>query len=387
MQKLYFINKGQLPKESFTLMGASVKSENSIGHFGTGLKYAVSVLLRTGGEIKITSGGEHFEFSTGEVSLKGVSFQAVVCNNTQLGYTTEYGKDWEGWQAYRELYCNAVDEGGQVTVDSMLAETYRSEGHTVIEVQSSLLWEAHLKKADFILDKTKELVGENSEVSIYLGSSNAIFYQGIKVASVNSAYTYNIKHKLTLTEDRTAADMYMVRNLIGIAAAGLSCRRHLLAILTPAHPCFERDLIYYNCQPTVEAATIVRHATRAGKEIPASLIHASKAVVNFNPIPVEFNPRQLSMLTKALAVLAGMNYQLTDKITLVASIDDTLFGQADIANQEIFLTAKAFEHGLFELVATLLEEHAHIVTGSGDFTRQFQDWLLRQILIQANLDI
>ena len=51
---IIFQNKGLIDVHAISIMGVSVKEDNSIGFFGTGLKYAIAVLLREG--IKIPSG-------------------------------------------------------------------------------------------------------------------------------------------------------------------------------------------------------------------------------------------------------------------------------------------------------------------------------------------
>ena len=54
MSKLIFYTPTTLDEAFIFTMGASVKkSNNPIGFFGTGLKYAIAVTLRLGGSIKI----------------------------------------------------------------------------------------------------------------------------------------------------------------------------------------------------------------------------------------------------------------------------------------------------------------------------------------------
>ena len=56
-EMLSFYNAGIINEISITTFGINAKNDDSaIGYFGTGLKYAIAVLLRNGHEIKIKSG-------------------------------------------------------------------------------------------------------------------------------------------------------------------------------------------------------------------------------------------------------------------------------------------------------------------------------------------
>ena len=61
-----------LPIEAATTMGVSVKeSDNAIGKFGTGLKYAIAGVLRLGGSIAMTIAGTRYEFTAVPTDIRG----------------------------------------------------------------------------------------------------------------------------------------------------------------------------------------------------------------------------------------------------------------------------------------------------------------------------
>lgn len=61
---VYFANAGLIDLDVIRVMGVSVKTgPNPIGYFGTGLKFALSTLLRTGHRVVMTRGGERIEFT------------------------------------------------------------------------------------------------------------------------------------------------------------------------------------------------------------------------------------------------------------------------------------------------------------------------------------
>ena len=55
---LSITNKGEMQQEAMTLLGASTKrgDDTKIGFFGSGLKYALAVMIREGIEFHIYSG-------------------------------------------------------------------------------------------------------------------------------------------------------------------------------------------------------------------------------------------------------------------------------------------------------------------------------------------
>ena len=144
---LYFTNPGEIDLDAALILGVNAKvNENPIGRYGSGLKYAIAVLLRTGHSVTIWSGLEENIFYARTASTRGVEYSQVWCNDKPLGFTTHLGSNWEVWQALRELKSNAQDEGGITTDD--ISEADAIEGRTVIEVTGSgimLAWENRAK--------------------------------------------------------------------------------------------------------------------------------------------------------------------------------------------------------------------------------------------------
>lgn len=115
MKYLKIKNNGIIDEKSLYLLGASTKRNDStkIGMFGSGNKYALAFLLRNDFELSIYAGTEKISISYENEKLGNQEFRSIVVNGRNTGITTDFGKDWELWQAIREIYCNAIDEGGQ----------------------------------------------------------------------------------------------------------------------------------------------------------------------------------------------------------------------------------------------------------------------------------
>src|SRR5690606_21178629 len=118
------------------ILGINVKDgDNPIGHFGTGLKIAIASILRMGGAITIYRGMDRYEFDTIGVVVRGKGFDLVGLSingaeQTELGFTTELGKNWEPWMVMRELESNCRDEAGE----SVLGHSVPMQDMTTIHV-------------------------------------------------------------------------------------------------------------------------------------------------------------------------------------------------------------------------------------------------------------
>lgn len=198
---LIFQNNSILPLECISTFGVSVKDTDSpIGYFGTGLKYAIATLLREDGAVNMVIDGYAYHFTTEWRGVRGKEFGFIFMNDVQLPFTTELGKNWQLWQAYRELYSNCIDEGGEVLSSDDTFDGGEGKG-TIIVVEG--LDQIHEESSRFILrSEPKHVIGN---VEIHEGATSGVFYKGIKVLDLPTKFTYNILSGLTLTEDRTVS--------------------------------------------------------------------------------------------------------------------------------------------------------------------------------------
>lgn len=202
------LNKGLLNVDDALIFGASVKeSDSPIGMFGTGLKYAIAVILRYDQEITIYSGTQKHHFTKQKHSIRGKEFDVVYRNGEKLDFTTELGKNWELWAAYRELYCNALDEeDGQA--EEYLGEggePYISDNITGILVRGKEFLDIHNRRNEYFLFDRTPLTYCPEMVEIYWGKIKKLYFRGVQVSSNfgSCCYTYNILANIELTEDNT----------------------------------------------------------------------------------------------------------------------------------------------------------------------------------------
>src|ERR1041385_3308760 len=115
MKYLKISNKGELDTRLIFLMGGTTKENDptKIGTFGTGLKYAISFLIRNNIEFKLFCGEQEVVFNTESQEIGDNSFDEIYCNGKSMNITTHYGHQWVAWEALREIWCNAKDEGSE----------------------------------------------------------------------------------------------------------------------------------------------------------------------------------------------------------------------------------------------------------------------------------
>lgn len=210
-----FRNEGVIDLHGVTTFGLCAKeSKNPIGYFGTGLKYAIAVLLREGCEVVLNAGEKQLIFGTRLLRVRNDDFQEVTLNDVGLNFTTDLGRNWELWMAYRELAANAFDEGG--TVNKIEGRAIPQKGVTsIMVVDPSGRFDKVYDERDTIFIEGKprwELEG----VDVYdtMGGGTYVYRKGIRamVLPKPALYTYDIQEGLRLTEDRTVSstsDVYI----------------------------------------------------------------------------------------------------------------------------------------------------------------------------------
>lgn len=244
-------NQGLIEIDVITTMGVNVKEcENPIGYFGTGLKYAIATLLRNNIQFYLMIGNAKFEFETELKTIRGQELDYCVMrgefDSRELPFTTNLGKNWEVWQAYRELYSNCLDEGGKIYHDK---SSYKSDGESTAFVITSEIDTGHC----FLQEQEKKLLFSNDKIEIYKGESDYIYYRGIRAKDLAkpSIYTYNIKASCALTEDRMISYDWRLHEIISEAVASIESGDITKTIVEakPTHFESRLDFDYFQSSP------------------------------------------------------------------------------------------------------------------------------------------
>jgi hypothetical protein len=257
---IVFENQGEIDLTAVTTFGISVKEgTNPIGFFGTGLKYAIAVLLRTKCQVSVISGEDEYIFGVERVEVRNRPFDFVTMRtgdavSTRLGFTTELGKTWEPWMAYRELYCNTRDEGGEVyACHAASSASDPRSGLTQVRVVGDEIEAVHATAGQYFLEDEPDAVCGN--VQIFRRPSPVLFYRGIRVLKLPrpSLFTYNLLDSLDLTEDRTMSHPFMAAYYLSRALTECEHPEVLEEALTADSNSFEAQFDYHSYGFTLKA--------------------------------------------------------------------------------------------------------------------------------------
>lgn len=367
---IYFANPTELDLRLVGTFGVNVKEgDNPIGYFGTGMKYAIAVILREGGTITI--GGTLLHVQTEEI--RGKPFKFVYLGKTGLGFTTDLGKNWTLRHAYRELYCNALDEGGRVFEDRAIVP---AGWRTVIAVSG--LDATHAARFEFILDQRRQKIAETNILDIYLGKSRQVFYRGIGVLNLRdneqSLFTYNIKDGCTLTEDRTISS-WEAQHAVEYALASEAIDASIIHDAITSKDCFEARLCFEYRTPSDAFLDVVAQAL---KQAPLTTNASAKVLFyKTSPEKIEFEAHAVTgvegrAIEEAIVTIEPHFPTIRGYEMFVATdLGDSILGRA--MNGKIYLAARVLAMPI--LIDTIFEEFVHLEFGVGDHTREMQNLL------------
>lgn len=248
---------GLIDIRSFTTFGLHAKpnSTNPIGKFGTGLKYAVATLLRLGCKIRVFIGLTEYEFITVDDKFRDVDVKMCRMRKRTsilkkwsyeaLPFTTEHGKFWEAWQAFREIESNTRDEGGTTSPNADPAVWYKPESNTTLIVVEGEEYERAFNDRDKIFLPNALTAREgDSKVQVFNEPSDHLYWRGVRVFDLEkpSIYTYNILEEMTLTEDRTLKYVWEAQSKIAAYVARSSDSKFINAVVSSDEKFFENRL-------------------------------------------------------------------------------------------------------------------------------------------------
>lgn len=386
---IVFENPGEIDLRSITTFGVSVKEgDNPIGFFGTGMKYAIAVLLRTGHKVSVQAGVQEVRFDTQRDAVRGQEFEFITMSvdggaSQQLGFTTQLGKQWALWMAYRELACNCKDEKGEARFDQHAPKAKAGVTRVIVEGQDfeGVFADSHL----YILADSPAFVIGTTEVRRRSGRS--LFYRGVKVMEFPkpALFTYNLNAKMELTEDRTVKNSWEVTHRIGQAIMESKDQDFILAAITADERTFEGGLDYHGwgIVPSAEFLRVVGETIndRMFKVNGTAMKvwqDATKQTVQPNEITL--TKVQLQSLQRAIKFVENMGYQVSDyPIKITDSLGDGGLGLAHEGT--IYVAERAFEMGgAKQIAATLIEEYIHLKRGWADCTRELQNYLFEKVI-------
>lgn len=380
-----FQSPGIIDLRCITTMGASVKEgENPIGFFGTGLKYALAIILRNGGTVNFYRGLERHIFTMKEVPIRGKYFHVVCMDGKELGFTTELGKTWQMWQAFREIYCNTVDEKGGMQLGTMQA----APGKTTIIVDCAEFFNCALNKHEFVLNA--EPIYMHKDCEFHRHSSSNIFYRNIRVFDKMPKpfkYTPNLLALTPLTEDRTLQSAWACQSVIASAFNDCQDEAFVEDWLSVGDTFQEHtlDLFWSTGGPGPMVKAIGRKLYKdpmmEGKLNSSLRQYFRSEEGEPEQKEVVILPHESVILREAIRFCEELGYPVDEyRITVVETLGEGVLGRAHLKTQKIFLARTGLAQGKLQLAATMIEEWVHIKHRHQDCTRGLQNWLLENMI-------
>lgn len=431
MKYLKIQNEGVLDIRLFSLMGGTTKANNSakIGQWGSGLKYAITFLLRNGIKFKIFTGNEEVFIQTKSETIRDEVFEVVYVNNEKTSLTTKMGGDaWKEWQCLREIYSNALDEGNAdiEVVDNFSVD--KDKTSFFIEMTPEILEVYNNWNNYFLIDKIP--MYENDSFKLYPNGGNLKLYkQGVligerdfkslflydfKNASINELREYkgnfnndisNILYKI----DDIKTIQYILKNITEEYYEGKQIDFKFWRSETweKPNPAWKEAFgnakiitqeIKNKCEGK-QANIDLDHTIVLPKNLYEGLNHhiedisALRLADKVNEFYEIYNQDLELKLKQCLIILEKADYWIHPEAKFLFGE----FGQGitlakvNLDTKEIMLSQKLKDKSLFDFCSTLIEENEHLRTGMKDESREFQqhfiDLYTKSLLDKAEIKL
>lgn len=387
---LVFRNPGPLDIRAIKTFGLSAKnSPNAIGYFGTGMKYAIAIFIRNGYEVSLVTGGNLYVFAKSTVDSRGKDFDIITMNGDELPFTTHLGANWELWQAFRELYCNAIDEGGScewnssVNIDDTYFMVNGPEAEKLYQMKDLIVLNCNF------VEET-EIANINPEVT------NWVYYRGIRIFHNQRPYRnlYNIKNEVTLTEDRTSKNYLDLHYKIAQSLSG-SKNKEIIKNGICSGNIFNEHAMTFSCltyYPEIiseEFKQVVAECFASNDDdlnpaVRKWFVEMNKLNTIKNIVNATLSDHENQMLAKAKKIVN--QFCSTDGYEFIFSetLGNSTMGYTHRAKHDdrIFISMECFKKGQLFLTSTILEEVVHRKTEMVDETRELQTYLFDELTKQ-----
>ena len=386
MSYIIFENEGEIDKRVISVMGVSIKDDNAIGYFGTGLKYSIATLMRNSAQVVIHAGLERLDFKKQLETVRGKEFYFIYMNDNPLPFTTELGRNWQMWQAYRELHSNCLDEGGKVYKSNYVPEP--QPGKTIIAVKGDLFEEQYENRSAIFIGGGERPIMESPFAEVYSG--NGVHYRRVRVKdSCSCLFKYNILADVTLTEDRTAKYDFQVLRSIGETIA--TSQNQLLIerfVTLKWDECLEGQIDYTDVE-SVPSAAFLDTVARVNRERKADLKSSALALykkhvkTDVKNDPVVLSDFEKKQLFKACELAEKLGFPVHEyPINAYTTLGDGVLALAFSGEngKEIMVSKELFTKGVTNLSRGIIEEFIHLRHNLRDETRQMQNFLFDKMM-------
>jgi hypothetical protein len=425
MKYLKIANDGILDIRLVALMGGTTKANDifKIGQFGTGLKYTLAFLFRNNLHFRIFAGQEEISITLDEEIIREEKFEIICINGHRTSITTRMGSDWQAWMIVRELWSNALDEGGADRY--VTSQISGQEGKTVFYIQVD-------KQIQEVLDNwTKYFIHgitpwfENNQFAIYPGgNSRRLYKNGILIdeeATTKTMFSYDIKGA-SLNELREFKGSHEYEITSALLKANEKVVEYFLENVTDEY--YEGNNLSFDWwsmkfsevwEKVIGNGKIIHpkaleHLKDSGAEIPNGLIVVpeplykalSKQFERMSALRIadkigeffeDHSKEAENKLKQGLVILEACRYHMHPDLTFEFGYfaDKRVCARVHFDEKKIYISNTLIQWPLHKIVAVLIEENEHFDTGLADCTREFQShWInlyVRELLAKNKIEV
>lgn len=427
MKYLKIANEGIIDIRLVALMGGTTKSkdEYKIGQFGTGLKYTLAYLFRNNLDFKIFAGKDEVKIHTETENIRNEDFEIICINGQRTSITTKMGEEWAAWMIVRELWCNALDEGGASR--DVVTEFTPVENETHFYIQVDVLFNEVINNWGNYFIHNQEPLCEVDNYKIY-GGGNAlrIYKQGVLIYQDDqqkALFSYDVKNAdinelrefkghaqwevswaLSKANEKVAA--YFLENITEDVYEGAKDMNYewyqpkwsdawvkVLGTAKLIHPQAVKDASAMGITLDTKSLIIVPKCVFAALTKQFDGISSLRIAAKAGEFHEHFDPQIESKINQACAILESCNYIVHPELKFVYGFfeDKRVLARVSMDKKEVLISNTLVQKSLFDILSCLIEENEHFNTGLSDETRAFQQHFInlytRQLLATNQVEI
>lgn len=425
MKYLKIQNNGELDIRLVALMGGTTKANDKykIGQFGTGLKYTLAFLFRNNLDFKILVGTKDVKIHLEKEQIRDEVFEIICINGQRTSITTKMGTEWETWMIIRELWCNALDEGGATKDESETIEGV--EGTTTFYIQIDKQVADVLKNWNKYFIHDQEPIFKNDKVAIYpAGECLCLYKQGVLIKrqeNLKSVFSYDV-FDIDINELREYNGSLAYAVVQCLANCNEQAASYFLENVTDGHYegkdmdfdwwvswgaawkkvigsgklIYQKvldDILARGGNPDTAGLIVVPENVYKGLSKQFEGIGALRVASKINDFLESFNEESESKIKQGLTILEHCGYVMHPELRFVYGFfeDKTVQARISLDKKIIYISNGLVQQPLFVIVAMLIEENEHFNTGLEDKTREFQQHFInlyaRQLLAGNKVEI
>ncbi len=416
MKYIRIKNNGHIEPEALSLVGASSKRSdtNKIGMFGSGNKYALAYFLRNNYGVKIWAGLDEITVETKEHVFRDGKYNVIYINGKETSITSDMGKDWKFWQAIREIYCNALDEGG-CSIDYVNHIT-PEDGTTHFYIDMKQDVKEFVVNFDNYFATTKKVVFECEAGRILekSGSEANIYRKGIRCFETNKASVYDYDFvNIDIDENRLVKYFWQTEGRIWNLIYQCTNKEVIMHVLrhcsdsnylegtlsgigtlnaTKVSDEFRECMQVHNFAPKGYAGLLKPDEVHNHIILPTQIFNSVREHIPDKNVgdrfkttikgamyrEIEMDELQKATVDRACEFL--MEAGVTFDYPIVAAIfdDKDVYGAA--LDGKILLSDIRLGMGVNDVVVTIIEEYIHLKYNCADETRDFQTAVITEFV-------